>query len=92
MIHCFPFTRKPGACGWVVHYSLFIITIHNIRAPATLTTHAKAAIRQRDESGYTNECNLERMQAGNGKQLIILEWPKQGIKSCELGQDLSLTT
>ena len=39
------FIRKPAVCGQVVHYSLFIITIH-IRAPATLTTHAKATVRQ----------------------------------------------
>ena len=59
-----------------------------------MTTHAKATVRQRDKVGilliHYNEYNLEiveRMRAGNGKQLIILEWPKQGIESCELGQD-----
>ena len=32
MIHCFPFMRKPRACGRAVHYSLFIITVR-IRTP-----------------------------------------------------------
>ena len=35
------FIRKPAACGQAVHYSL-----SPIRAPATLTTHAKATVRQ----------------------------------------------
>ena len=51
MIHCFPFHQK--AWGMRAGCSLFIITIR-IRAPATLTTHAKATIRQQDKSGYTN--------------------------------------
>ena len=51
MIHCFPFHQK--AWGMWADGSLFIITIH-IREPATLMTHAKAAVRQRDKSGYTD--------------------------------------
>ena len=51
MIHCFPFHQK--AWGMRAGGSLFIITI-GIRAPATLTTYAKATIRQGDKSGYTN--------------------------------------
>ena len=51
MIHCFPFHQK--ARGMRAGGSLFIITIR-IRAPAILTTHTKATVRQRDKSGYTN--------------------------------------
>ena len=34
---------------------------------------------------HYNEQNLEiveRMRAGNGKQVIILEWPKSPLPSC----------
>ena len=49
MIHCFPYHQK--AWGMRASNSLSIITIR-IRAPAILTTHAKATIRQRDKSRY----------------------------------------
>ena len=80
MIHCFPFHQKAWdmrAGGRAVHYSLFIITIR-IRAPATLTTFAKATVIRAGILIHYNEQNLEiveTMRAGNGKQLIILEWP-----------------
>ena len=48
----FTVIRKPRACGRAVHYSLFIIM--HIRAPTTLTTHAKATVRQREKRGDTN--------------------------------------
>ena len=73
-----PFIRKPGACGRAVHYSL---SLHVLERQQHWRPMPKLLLDNEIGAGiliHYNEQNLEiveRMRAGNGKQVIILEWP-----------------